>query len=117
MLGYLGRAGFSRCHGLAVRPGEQEIWSVCGRYATIHDIDSTFSERARITLPGRGYWLTFSIDGRRAYIALSDESAVAVVDAEARELVRTLQAGSMPKRNLVTRTSNDIDQPSTMSGK
>jgi hypothetical protein len=102
MLGFLSWTGFNRCHGLAVRPGDQEIWSICGRFASIHALDSIeFNEISSIELPGRGYWLTFSPDGRFVFIALSERSEVAMFDTETRNLVRLLPAGRKPKRNLV----------------
>ena len=101
-LGFLSFGGFNRCHGLAVRPGENEIWSVCGSTATVHAITSAdFPERARIALPSKGYWLTFSPDGKHAFVALSNRSEVAMIDADAGEVIRTFAAGRKPKRNLV----------------
>ncbi len=101
-LGFLGLSGLSRCHGLAVRPGDREIWSICGTNATVHALaDRTFPEEAHLDLPGKGYWLTFSADGRYVFVALSAESQVAMIDAETREIVRILDAGAGPKRNLI----------------
>jgi YVTN family beta-propeller protein len=101
-LGWLGASGLQRCHGLAVRPGEQEIWSACGASVTIHEIaDPTYPELARVPLASKAYWLTFSPDGRWALVALSGADRVAVVDAVSREVVAELPAGAGPKRNLV----------------
>lgn len=105
--GFLSFTGLNRCHGLAVRPGDEELWSVCGAQATIHStVAPDFSERASIKLPGKGYWLTFSPDGRHAFVALSDHSKVAMVDATSRRIVRLLKAGHQPKRNLVVSTNS-----------
>ncbi|MFP3943519.1 MAG: YncE family protein [Alphaproteobacteria bacterium] len=101
-IGFLGWSGLNRCHGLAVRPGDREIWSVCAGRVTIHSIDSrAFTQLAQFKLPGKGYWLTFSPNGRFAFIALSKRSEVAMVDARTRKLVRRFPAGQSPKRNLV----------------
>jgi DNA-binding beta-propeller fold protein YncE len=101
-LGWLGPSGFQRCHGLAIRPDRREIWSVCGASVTIHDITrKTHPELARVSLESKGYWLTFSPDGRWALVALSGANQVAVVDAESRQTVAHLPAGTAPKRNLV----------------
>lgn len=101
-IGFLGFSGLSRCHGLAVRPGDGEIWSVCGVNATIHSIEnSVFPEIGHIRLPSKGYWMTFSPDGALAFIALADTSQVAVVDAQTRMVITMLNAGTHPKRNLV----------------
>jgi hypothetical protein len=101
-LGRLGLGGFARCHGVAIRPDQREIWSVCGDTLTIHAFSPpAFPERAHIALPHAGYWLTFSPDSRSAFVALSDQGQVAMIDTANRRLVRTLTAGRKPKRNLV----------------
>jgi YVTN family beta-propeller protein len=101
-LGFLGPDGFNRCHGLAVRPDQSEIWSVCGRQATIHGLTAPdFPELAGIRLPAKGYWLTFSPDSRQAFVALSEADEVAVIDTETRAVVDRIAVGTEPKRNLV----------------
>jgi YVTN family beta-propeller protein len=101
-LGWLGPSGLTRCHGLAIRPGQREIWSACGASVTIHDVTgSTYRELARVVLESKAYWLTFSPDGRSALVALSEANQVAVIDAESRRVVAHLPAGAGPKRNLV----------------
>jgi DNA-binding beta-propeller fold protein YncE len=108
MLGWLGPAGFQRCHGLALAPGRREIWSACGATVTIHDVARPlYPEIGRIDLPGKAYWLTFSPDGRWALVALSDLGSVAVVDAARQRIVAHLEAGAAPKRNLVI----DLERP------
>ena len=100
--GYLSFSGLNRCHGLAVRPGDKEIWSVCGKHTTIHSIlENTFPETAHLKLPGKGYWLTFSPDGRFAFIALSGKSKIAMIDTSTQKVVKMLNAGDHPKRNIV----------------
>jgi DNA-binding beta-propeller fold protein YncE len=105
-LGRLGFGGFERCHGIAVRPGSEEIWSVCAGTVTVHAMESpTFAEVATIALPSKGYWITFSPDGRYACVALADAGEVAVIDTGSRSVVRRLKAGTGPKRNLVLHAS------------
>ena len=62
-----------------------------------------FAERASITLPSKGYWLTFSPDTRYAYIALADANEIAMIDAASREIVTRMRTGEALKRNLVLR--------------
>jgi hypothetical protein len=101
-LGYLTSQGFKRCHGLGIRPDQREVWSVCAENLAIHGIAKPrFPEEALIELPSMGYWLTFSPDSRYGFVALSDRDQVAVVDAMDRRLVRYLDVGKAPKRNLV----------------
>jgi DNA-binding beta-propeller fold protein YncE len=105
-LGWLGLGGFERCHGIAVRPGSQEIWSVCAGAVTIHAMESpAFAEVATIALPSKGYWITFSPNGRYACVALADAGEVAVIDTASRSVIRHLKAGAGPKRNLVLHAS------------
>lgn len=103
-LGRLGFGGFERCHGLAIRPDQSEIWSVCGDTLTIHALQApNFPELASIALPSKGHWLTFSPDGTYAYVALADAGEVAMIDAASRAIVTRMRAGEAPKRNLVLR--------------
>jgi len=102
LVGWVGWEGLQRCHGLAIRPDQAEIWSVCGSGVTVHDLtDPGYAELAHLDLEAKGYWITFSPDSRWAFVALSDMGRVAVVDAEARRIVAHLDAGHGPKRNLV----------------
>lgn len=101
-LGYLTLQGFKRCHGLAIRPDQTEIWSLCAENLAVHSLDRrSFREKAVIELDGKGYWLTFSPDSRYAFLALSGQNRVTVVDAATKEAVRHLAAGDAPKRNIV----------------
>jgi len=100
--GWIGWEGLQRCHGLAIRPDQTEIWSVCGAGVTVHDLARPgFEEIAHIRLEHKGYWITFSPDSRFAFVAQSDAGRVAVLDAEAKRVVAHLDAGAGPKRNLV----------------
>lgn len=101
-LGWLGPAGLQRCHGLAIRPDQREIWSTCGASVTIHEIEgSAYAELARIDLASKAYWLAFSPDSRWALAALAQTDQVAVVDTASRRVVAHLPAGAGPKRSLV----------------
>lgn len=100
-LGYLTPDGFKRCHGLAVRPDQREVWSVCAEYLVIHRLEApAFPESSVVNLSGKGYWLTFTPDSRFGFVALSDRDQVAVVRAADKRVVRYLDVGRAPKRNL-----------------
>lgn len=100
--GWIGWDGLQRCHGLAIRPDQSEVWSVCGSGVTVHDLaEPGFEELAHVPLEHKGYWITFSPDSRFAFVAESDAGRVAVLDAEAKRIVAHLDAGKGPKRNLV----------------
>jgi YVTN family beta-propeller protein len=101
-LGFFGADGFSRCHGLAVRSDQTEIWSVCGRHLTIHGLTAPdFPKLTSINLPAKGYWLAFAPDSRQAFIALSEADEVAVIDTATRAIIDLIGVGTAPKRNLV----------------
>jgi len=103
-VGRLGPTGWARCHGLGVRPDRDEVWSVCASHVSVHALaEPKFSEVAAIRLPAKGYWITFSPDGRFAYVALTGDCGVAVIDTQTKQILRRLEAGKRPKRNLALR--------------
>jgi hypothetical protein len=103
-VGRLGLGGLNRYHGLAIRPDQREIWSVCADHVTVHELAGPdFREVTAIRLPAKGYWITFAPDARYAFIALSEAGRVAMIDTHAKQIVTLLAAGRQPKRNLVLR--------------
>lgn len=103
-VGRLGSSGLKRCHGLAIRRDQREIWSVCADYVTVHELAGPdFREIAAIRLPAKGYWITFAPDSNHAFIALSEAGRVAMIDTRTRRIVMLPAAGHQPKRNLVLR--------------
>jgi len=100
--GHITLEGLKRCHGLALRPDQQEIWSICAEHLSIHNAnDLSYPETHHMTLEGKGYWITFSLDNRYAFIALASQNRVAVIDTVKKQLVQYLSAGNTPKRNIV----------------
>lgn len=94
--------GFNRCHGLAVRPDQQEIWSCCGEHVAVHSLlQPDYPQTHTIAMPDDVYWLTFSPDSRYAFVAVSDKNQVAMVGARTKEIVLHIAVGRKPKRNLV----------------
>ena len=92
----------AHCHGIGVRPDGKEIWDTCGNNLTIHGLDGDhFPEVAQLKLSGTGYWLSFSPDSRLAAVALSDKDQVAVVDCNRKIILRLLDVGHGPKRNMI----------------
>lgn len=101
-VGRLGSGGLKRCHGLAIRPDQREVWSVCADHVTVHELTRPdFREVTAIRLPAKGYWITFALDSRYAFIALSEAGRVAMIDTRTKRMVTLLAAGNQPKRNLV----------------
>ena len=88
----------AHCHGLAVRPDQNEVWSTCGHNLNIHSLDrDNYAETGHLQLSGTGYWLSFSPDNRYAAAALADRDQVAVVDTREKRIVRLLAVGHRPK--------------------
>ena len=98
----------SRCHGLAIRPDQAEIWSCNVEHQRVHVHDITnddYPEITSIPMIGRVYWLCFSPDSKRAYVAVRTERQVAVVDTETKKVIAHIDVGNTPKRNLVIELS------------
>ena len=94
----------SRCHGLAIRPDQKEIWSCNVEHKMVHIHDLTKPDYPEITsleMIGRVYWLCFSPDSKYAYLAVRSEQKVCVVDAQTKKIVTHISVGNIPKRNLV----------------
>ena len=91
----------SRCHGLAIRPDQNEIWSCNVEHRTVHVHSLTeegYPETHAIRMIGRVYWLCFSPDSRYAYVAVRSEKKICVVDARTKKIVTHIEAGNTPKR-------------------
>ena len=94
----------SRCHGLAIRPDQKEIWSCNVDHHLVHIHDLTrddFPEITAMPMVGRIYWLCFAPDSKFAYISVRSERKVCVVDTETKKIVTHIEVGDTPKRNLV----------------
>jgi YVTN family beta-propeller protein len=100
----------SRCHGLAIRPDQKEIWSCNVEHQTVHIHDITkddFPETHALPMIGRIYWLCFSPDSKYAYLAVRSKSKVCVVDAQTKKVVTHIEVGNTPKRNMVITLANE----------
>lgn len=101
-LGYITLEGIKRCHGLALRPDQTEIWSTCAENLVVHSIrDPSYPETHLMELEGKGYWISFSPDSRYAFVALYNRNEVVVIDAVNKQVIRHLSVGNEPKRNIV----------------
>ncbi len=101
-LGWLSATGLGRCHGLAIRPDQKEIWSACGAGINVHILTSPdFPEAVRIPMVDDVYWITFSPDSKYAFVPVRDQRSIAVVDTKSKTVLSHLEAGPAPKRNLV----------------
>jgi YVTN family beta-propeller protein len=91
--------------GIAFRPGGRELWAsettrrgpdsmlVCRRSAT-----GRIEGHDRLEFPGHPVpaGIAFSGDGKTAYVALSRNNSLAIIDAETKKLVREVPVGLAP---------------------
>jgi YVTN family beta-propeller protein len=63
-------------------------------------------QTATIPMGGRVYWLTFSPDGKMAYVSVRSRNETAVVDTATKQIVARVPAGKEPKRLLVVTLPN-----------
>ena len=76
-------------HGIALTPNEKELWLADSANSSIHVFDATVmppKQKASIKLRDQPGWITFSIDGTRAYPSTGD-----VIDTSSKRIVATLE--------------------------
>lgn len=101
-LGWFDLDGYHRCHGLAIRPDQKEIWSCCGSWVNIHSLTQVnFPQITSLRMIDDAYWLTFTPDSKYSFIAVRDKNKVAMVDTQTKEIITHIKVGDEPKRNLV----------------
>ena len=94
----------SRCHGLAVRPDQHEIWSCNVEHQLLHIHELTsgkYYEIAQVEMPGKIYWVCFDPASRYGFVSVRSNRQVAVVDCQTKQIVKLLPAGETPKRTQV----------------
>ena len=91
--------------GIAFRPGDRELWA---SEATRSGPDSllitelsetgTVTGSARLSLPGHPVpaGIAFSADGKTAYVALSRNNTLAVIDTASRQVQQEIEVGIAP---------------------
>jgi len=79
-------------HGIALTPDEKELWLADGANSSVHVFDATVmppKQKTSIKLRDQPGWITFSIDGTRAYPSTGD-----VIDTSTKRIVATLEGES-----------------------
>ncbi|MDQ3623534.1 MAG: hypothetical protein M3463_13765 [Verrucomicrobiota bacterium] len=75
-------------HGIALTPDEREVWLADGANQRLHVFDVTVmppKQVASIALRDQPGWISFSLEGRRAYSSTGE-----VIDAASRRIIATL---------------------------
>ena len=76
-------------HGIALSPDERELWLADSANSSVHVFDATVMPPRQMTsikLRDQPGWITFSIDGRRAYPSTGD-----IIDTSTKRIVTTLE--------------------------
>lgn len=90
---------YTPTHGLKIRPGEEELYvtSVIDNKIYIYAIPN-IKLLGKIDVGVGPNWITFTPDGRRAYVSNAFENTVSAIDCEKREVLSTIKVGEAPKR-------------------
>ncbi|MCD4814601.1 hypothetical protein K8S19_13035 [bacterium] len=88
--------------GGAMRPGWNELW-ICDGLSAVSVLQTPYIKlKKKIQLGRYPQHIAFSRDGRRAYITLKGENAVAVVDTKKREKIMDIPVGIYPKDIIIS---------------
>lgn len=86
-------------HGLAVSPDGQTLWSTSKVYSHVyvHSLPD-LAEVGRVFVGQHPEWITFTPDGKFAYIGAAGDNATYVIDTEKLQQVARIAVGQVPKR-------------------
>ena len=86
-------------HGLGVSPDGMTLWSTSKVYSHVyvHSL-SDFREIGRVRVGQHPEWVTFTPDGRFAYIGAAGDNETHAIDVASLESVATISVGQVPKR-------------------
>ncbi|MEZ5488922.1 MAG: hypothetical protein R3F50_01225 [Gammaproteobacteria bacterium] len=86
-------------HGLGVSPDGRTLWSTSKVYSHvyIHSLPD-LKEIGRVFVGQHPEWVTFTPDGKTAYIGAAGDNATYAVDTESMTVVAKIDVGQTPKR-------------------
>lgn len=86
-------------HGLAVSPDGKTLWSTSKVYSHvyIHSLPD-LKEVGRVFVGQHPEWITFTPDGKRAYIGAAGDNVTYAVDAVQMKTIAKIGVGQVPKR-------------------
>ena len=95
-------------HGLAVSPDGTMLWSTSKVYSHvyIHSLPD-LEEIGRVFVGQHPEWITFTPDGKRAYIGAAGDNVTYAVDAIKMETIAKIPVGQVPKRIAMVRMALD----------
>lgn len=95
-------------HGLAVSPDGKTLWSTSKVYSHvyIHSLPD-LKEIGRVFVGQHPEWITFTPDGKRAYIGAAGDNVTYAVDAINMKAIAKIPVGQVPKRIATVRMALD----------
>lgn len=86
-------------HGLGVSPDGKTLWSTSKVYSTvyIHSLPD-LTEIGQVFVGQHPEWVTFTPDGKTAYIGAAGDNVTYAIDVETMEAVAKIPVGQVPKR-------------------
>lgn len=87
-------------HGLGIPAGGKTLWSTSkvNGYAYVYAL-ADLKEVGRVFVGQHPEWLTFTPDGKTAYLAAAGDNSVTVVDVATLKVTAHIPVGQVPKRN------------------
>jgi YVTN family beta-propeller protein len=86
-------------HGLGVSPDGKTLWSTSKVYSSvyIHSLPD-LTELAQVVVGQHPEWVTFTPDGKTAYIGTAGDNSTVAVDVATMKMVSRIPVGQVPKR-------------------
>jgi YVTN family beta-propeller protein len=97
----LGRYNGAPSHGIGVSPDGRTVWATSRMNSHVY-VYSAYPELLLLASVAVGTdpdWVTFTPDGKLAYVANAVSNSVTAIDAGSFEVVATIPVGEAPKRN------------------
>ncbi|MDE0480304.1 MAG: hypothetical protein OXI13_11845 [Gammaproteobacteria bacterium] len=97
-------------HGLGVSPDGSTLWSTSKVYSHvyIHSLPD-LEEIGQVFVGQHPEWVTFTPDGKTAYMGAAGDHVTYAVDVESMEVVAVIPVGQVPKRVAMVRMAVDED--------
>jgi YVTN family beta-propeller protein len=101
--GPLGRYNGAPAHGIGVAPDGRTVWSTSrmNSHVYVYSVYPDLELLAGVRVGTDPDWITFTPDGRFAYVANAVSNNVSAIDMRTYEVVATIPVGEAPKRNTV----------------
>ena len=101
----LGRYNGAPAHGIGVSPDGRTVWSTSrmNSHVYVYSAYPDLELLAEVPVGTDPDWITFTPDGRLAYVANAVSNNVTAIDMRTFEPVATIPVGEAPKRNTVIR--------------